>query len=64
MKPCIQSKNTIPSSVNFFAAARQGFSEIELECALFNDIEELDTSLRCDIVVCGLGASSGRGKVG
>lgn len=54
MRPYIQSKGGIPGGVNLFNAY-QGFTEMGLECVLFNDIEELGTSLRADVVVGGLG---------
>lgn len=54
MHPYIQSRNGIPGGVNFFTAY-QGFCEMGLDCALFNSIEELDKSLRPDVVVGGLG---------
>lgn len=54
MRPYIQSKADIPGGINFFNAY-QGFSEMGLECVMFNDVEELDTSLRSDVVVGGLG---------
>lgn len=54
MRPYIQGKKGIPGGINFFNAY-QAFSEMGLECVLFNDVEELDTSLRSDVVVGGLG---------
>ena len=54
MRPYIQAKANVPGSINFFCAY-QGFSEMGLECVMFNDVEELDTSLRSDVVVGGLG---------
>lgn len=54
MRPYIQSKAGIPGGINFFDAY-QGFSEMGFECVLFNDVEGLDTSLRADVVVGGLG---------
>ena len=54
MRPYIQAKNGIPGGINFFSAY-QGFSEMGLECVMFNDVEELDTSFRSDVVVGGLG---------
>lgn len=54
MRPYIQAKQGIPGGVNFFNAY-QGFCEMGLECVMFNDVDELDTSLRSDVVVGGLG---------
>ncbi|MBR1829214.1 MAG: ATP-grasp domain-containing protein, partial [Atopobiaceae bacterium] len=54
MRPHIQAKSGIPGGINFFTAY-QGFSEMGLECVMFNDVEELDTGLRSDVVVGGLG---------
>lgn len=54
MRPYIQSKNGMPGGINFFNAY-QGFVEMGLECVLFEDVDMLDTSLRSDVVVGGLG---------
>ena len=54
MKPYIQAKNGMPGNVNFYTAYL-GFAEMGLECVLFHDYEELDTSCRGDVVVGGLG---------
>lgn len=54
MRPYIQSKGSIPGGINFFNAY-QGFSEMGLDCVLFNNVDELDTSLREDVVVGGIG---------
>ena len=54
MKPYIQAKNGMPGNVNFYTAY-QGFMEMGLECVLFHNYEELDTSCRDDVVVGGLG---------
>ena len=55
MKPYIQAKNGMPGNVNFYTAYL-GFAEMGLECVLFQDYEELDTSCRGDVVVGGLGS--------
>ena len=55
MKPYIRAKNGMPGNVNFYTAY-QGFVEMGLECVLFQDYEELDTSCRGDVVVGGLGS--------
>ena len=54
MRPYIQSKGGMPGGINFFNAY-QGFREMGLECVLFENAETLDTSLRSDVVVGGLG---------
>lgn len=54
MRPYIMSKSGIPGGVNFFCAY-QGFSDMGLECLLFENVDMLDTSLRSDVVVGGLG---------
>lgn len=54
MRPYIQAKSGIPGGINFFTAY-QGFSEMGFECVMFNNVEKLDTSLRSDVVVGGLG---------
>ena len=54
MRPYIQSKGEVPGNINFFTAY-QGFSEMGLECVLFGDVAGLDTGLRSDVVVGGLG---------
>ncbi len=59
MRPYIQSKNGIPGGVNFFNAY-QGFSEMGLECVLFNNADELASSRREDVVIGGSALCSTR----
>lgn len=54
MRPYIQAKKGMPGGINLFNAY-QGFSEMALECVLFEDAETLGTSQRSDVVVGGLG---------